>query len=165
MALSSATRLDQLPAVSGWVTKAGVHGAEAIDGFLRELHALGAHLLTGAPAIVHHQDQRRHRAFGHHRAQGLRRGGVVHRRPRNEQAELEGRLLRVLHRQPAVVTAPDVRVDAEPQLFHVKSERFVLIAHVQTDYFDALAAHWTSLFPGVVLYRPPPGAASPKLLS
>src|SRR5688572_16420224 len=144
MALSSATRLNQFPAVSGWITEAGIHGAEAIHGFLRELHALGAHLLTGGPAVVHDHDQRRHRTLGNHRAQSLRGGRVVHRWSGNEEAELEGWLLRVLHGQPAIVTAPHVRVDAEPQFFHVKRERFVLIAHVQSDYFDALAAHWTS---------------------
>src|SRR5437763_10374278 len=41
--LASAARLDHFPTVSRRVAEAGVHGAVAIHGVLRELHSPGAH--------------------------------------------------------------------------------------------------------------------------
>src|SRR6185369_9106991 len=50
-----------------------------------------------------------------------------------------GRLLRMLHREPAVVAVLRVGVDAEPQLLDIELKGFVLIANVHTDYPDTLA--------------------------
>ena len=49
----------------------------------------------------------------------------MHRRPRREQAKLERWLVRVLHREPAIVTIAHIRVDAKPELLDVERERFV----------------------------------------
>src|SRR5207244_11934415 len=61
-----------------------------------------------------------------------------------EEAELKRRLVRVLHREPAVVAVPHVGVDAEPELLDIECERLILISNIQTDHFDALA-HRTSI--------------------
>src|SRR6185295_14275332 len=54
-----------------------------------------------------------------------------HRRPRREQPELERRLLRVLHRQPAIVAVLHVGMNLEPELL-IEQQRLVLVPHVQT---------------------------------
>ena len=113
---------DQLPAIARRIAEAGVDGAVAVHGLLRELHAAGAHPVVGGAAVVDDQHERRHGALGHHLAQGLRGRRVEHRRLRREQAELERRLVRVLHRQPAIVAVPRVGVDAEPELFDIELE-------------------------------------------
>src|SRR5438876_8933381 len=143
MSPASVARLDHLPAVSRRVAEAGVHGAVAVHGLLRELHSQAAHPVVGGAAVVHDEHERWHRAFGHDLAQRLRRRRVVHRRPRHEQAELERWLVRVLHREPTIVTIAHIRVNAKPELLDGERERFVLISHVQTDHFDTLA-HRTS---------------------
>src|SRR6185503_12113376 len=63
------------------------------------------------------------------------------------QSQLERRLVRVLDRQPAVVTVSGIRVNAEPDLVDVERQRFLLITHVNADHFDTLIAlaHVTSL--------------------
>ena len=62
-----------------------------------------------------------------------------------EQAELERRLIRVLHREPAVVAILRVRVDAESEFFDIELKGFVLISNVQADNPDTLT-HGTSVF-------------------
>src|SRR5262245_56310944 len=50
----------------------------------------------------------------------------------------------MLHGQPAVFAVLHVRVDPEPELVDIKSDRLVLVAHVHTHYIYALV-HRTSL--------------------
>src|SRR5688500_17993972 len=139
-----ASGFHHLPAVARRVSEAGIHAAEAFHWLLREFHAAGAHSVVGGAAVVDRQHERRHCALRHDLAQRLRRSGVERRRSRYEEAELEGRLVRVLHREPAVVAVSHVGVDAKPKLFDVEIEGFALITNVQTDHFDTLA-HGTSV--------------------
>src|SRR6476661_3494361 len=44
----------------------------------------------------------------------------------------------MLHRQPAIITIPGVRVNLEAQLPDVEIEGLILIVNVQTDYSDTL---------------------------
>src|SRR5262245_10759270 len=136
--------LDHLPAVARGIAEAGVHGAVTVHGLLREFYASGAHLLVRRAAIVDNEHERRHGAFRHDLAHGLRGRRVERRRLRREQAELKGRLVRVLHGQPAVVAVPRVGMDAESQLLDIELTRFLLIADVQTDDANTLA-HGASL--------------------
>src|SRR5262245_17138483 len=133
------TCLDHLPPVSRGIAEAGVHRAEAIYGLLNELHSARAESIVGGAAVVDDQHERGHRTLGHDRIQRLRRRRVEHRRSGLEQSELERWLLRMLHGQPAIVTIPYVRVNAESELLDIERERLVLISHVQTDDFDTLA--------------------------
>src|SRR5688572_902869 len=123
-------RLDHLPPIPRRVTEAGVHGAVALHGLLRELHAARAQPLKGNAAVVDDEHERGHGPLRHDLAQGLRGRRVDHRRLRREQAELEGRLLRMLHREPAIVAVPRVGVDAESELLDIELEGFLLIANV-----------------------------------
>src|SRR5262249_27542392 len=66
-----------------------------------------------------------------------------HMRP--EQAELEIRLIRMLHRQPAIVAVSGVRMDTKAELFDIELQRLVLIVNIQAGYLDTLA-HKTSLW-------------------
>src|SRR5690606_33362121 len=66
-------------------------------------------------------------------AQGLRGGGIDRWRLGGEQAELQGRLVRVLHGQPAIVAVACVRVYAEAELADVEVVGFVLVAYVQAE--------------------------------
>src|SRR3546814_3999634 len=84
-------------------------------------------------SVVDDEYERRHGALGDDFAQGLRGHRIDRRRLRSEQAELEGRLVRVLHGQPAVVAVACVGVDAEAELADVEVVGFVLVADVQAD--------------------------------
>jgi hypothetical protein len=116
-----------------------IHAAVACHRLLREFHAARLHLCMGSAAVVHGQHQRRHRALGDQGLQGLGRCRVVHRRTGQEQAELEGRLIGQLDRQPAVVTIACVRVDTKTELVDVEGECFILVAHVEPDDFNTKA--------------------------
>src|SRR3546814_3445173 len=87
----------------------------------------------GGAAVVDDEYERRHGALGDDFAQGLRSHRIDRRRLRSEEAELEGRLVRVLHGQPAVVAVACVGVDAEAELADVEVVGFVLVADVQAD--------------------------------
>ena len=56
-----------------------------------------------------------------------------------EQAKLERGLVRMLHREPAIVPVLRVGVHLEAELAHVEAERFVLVVHIKTNYSDAFA--------------------------
>ncbi len=102
----------------------GVDAAIAFRGLLRELNSQGAHPIVCGAAVSHRQHQGRHCTLGNHCPQSLRSRRIVHRRPGSEQTELEGRLLRMLDRKPAIVTVAHVRMDAEPQLLDVERDCF-----------------------------------------
>src|SRR5439155_23327556 len=53
------------------------------------------------------------------------------------------RLVRMLHRQPAIIAIARIRVDLESELIDVKAKRLVLIADVDTSDSDTLG-HGTS---------------------
>jgi len=53
---------------------------------------------------------------------------------------LERRLLRMLHREPAVVAIANVRVYAEPELIDIERERFLLVTHVQPNHSHTLTS-------------------------
>src|SRR5689334_20810294 len=74
----------------------------------------------------------------------------MHRWPRLEQPELEQGLLRMLHRQPAIVAVAHVCNDAEAELVDVERERFILISHIHTCYLNTLA-HGSSFVKSGVL--------------
>src|SRR3546814_5821939 len=122
-----------LPAISGRVAEGGVLAAVALRRFLGEVHATGKQALMGGAAVVDDEYERRHGALGDDFAQGLRSHRIDRRRLRSEEAELEGRLVRVLHGQPAVVAVACVGVDAEAELADVEVVGFVLVADVQAD--------------------------------
>src|SRR4249919_1340763 len=113
----------------------------------------------GGAAIVDHQHQRRHRALGHRLIRRLCRCLVDQRRLRAEQAKLETVLLRILHRQPAIVAVAGVGMEFDAELPDIKFQRLVLVANVKTGYFDTLA-HMTSY-----LSEPPISSASRRRFS
>ena len=121
---SSAAHFDQLPAVTRWVAKTGVHFSVTANGLLSKLNAYGMHALVGGAAVVHNEYQRRHRAFCHNRVQRLRGRLVMHRRTRFEEAELQQGLVRVLQGEPAIVAVAHIGVDPESELL-LASERLV----------------------------------------
>src|SRR5437762_2491641 len=139
-------RLDHLPPVPRRIAEAGVDGAVTVHGLLSELHSAGAHPVVGGAAVVDDEHERRHGALRYDLAHGLCGRRVECRWLRHEQAELEGWLVRVLHREPAVVAVSRVSVDAESQLLDIELKGFVLIANVQTNHPDTLATliHVTS---------------------
>src|SRR5690606_37333634 len=64
----------------------------------------------------------------------------------------ERRLLRVLHREPAVIAVARVRVDVETQFVDVERKRLVLVAHVQADHTHTnVLAHGTSFVRAVFI--------------
>src|SRR5690606_39266761 len=65
------------------------------------------------------------------------------RRLRREQSELERRLIRMLHREPAIIAVRGIGVHPEAELLDVELQRFVLIANVQAGHSDTLG-HGTS---------------------
>src|SRR5262245_41691552 len=81
----------------------------------------------------------------------MRRRRVEHGLLRQEQAQFERRLVRMLHREPAIVPVARVGVDLEAQLAHVEVERLVLIVHIKTDYSDTFGHFGTSFSSGSVL--------------
>ncbi len=67
------------------------------------------------------------------------------------------RLVRVLHREPAVVAVPRIGVDAEAELLDIELERLVLIADIQTGH-----RHPGSRHPALMA---PPGTSVSSALS
>lgn len=111
---SLVARLDHLPAVAGGITETGVDGTVALHRLLRELHPFREHAFAGGAAVLDDEHQRRHRAFGHERLQGVGRRRVVHRRARLGQPELERRLFRMLHCDPVVLPLPRTSLGLRP---------------------------------------------------
>jgi hypothetical protein len=91
--------------------KIGVDAAEAGGRLRYELDALGAQLVIGGATIVDDKHKGRHGALRYHFAHRMRRCRVEHGLLRQEQAKLERGLIRMLHREPAIVP-----VELEAQL-------------------------------------------------
>src|SRR5262245_55441681 len=81
----------------------------------------------------------------------MRSRRVEHGLLRQEQAKLERGLVRMLHREPAIVPIARVRVDLEAQLAHVEVERLFLVVHIKTDYSDTYGHLGTSVSSGSVI--------------
>src|SRR5262245_30335175 len=81
----------------------------------------------------------------------MRRRRVEHGLLRQEQAKLERGLVRMLHREPAIVPVARVGVDLEAQLAHIEVERLVLVVHIKTNYSDTYGHLGTSVFSASVL--------------
>src|SRR3954447_19745363 len=129
----------------------GVNASEPSDWFLYELDALGAQLVISSATILHGKHKGRHGPLRYHFTHGKRCCGIEHRLLRQEQAKLERGLVRMLHREPAVVPVGHVGMHLEAQFTHVKLERLVLVVHVKTDYCDSFAHFRTSVFSVSVL--------------
>lgn len=92
--MGASAGLNELPAIAGRIAEARIHRAVAGDRFLGEFDAAFVHHVKGFLAILDHQNQRRHRAFGHGFVQILRRRLVNGRSLWPKQAQLEILLVR-----------------------------------------------------------------------